>query len=67
MAQLPVHCVNTTAADAQGYGVDGAGACFAPASGRAIEGLFLHEAAAGNAGELTADRLLEIERRALGW
>ena len=45
---------------------DDAGACSAPACGRGVEGLFLHETAAGATRELTADRLLEIERRALG-
>ena len=66
VAQLPMHSANAAAAVTDGYGYDDAGACSAPACGRGVEGLFLHETAAGAARELTADRLLEIERRALG-
>ena len=71
VAQFPQRCANAAAADTEGHGVHDAVVCSAPACGRAAEqGLFLHEvlheAAAGAAGELTADRLLEIERRALG-
>ena len=66
VAQLPMHCANAAAAVTDGYGYDDAGACSVPACGRGVEGLFLHETAAGAARELTADRLLEIERRALG-
>jgi hypothetical protein len=61
-----MRCANAAAAVTDGYGVDDAGVCSAPACGTAAEGLFLHETVAGAARELTADRLLEIERRALG-
>ena len=66
VAQLPMRCANAAAAVTGGCGVDDAGTCSAPAYGRATEGLFLHETAGGAGRELTADRLLEIERRALG-
>ena len=55
-----------TGGDANGYGTDDAGACFASAREGGVADLFSHEAAAGTAMELTADRLLEIERRVLG-